>query len=90
MKAKKASRAAGTDYGSRFTSLRIILADVRLQNKIYLAIMRGSVLGAVLAIIVGILHMDTAILEGAIIASVGCAWLGVFYLINSDDTMFGG
>ena len=90
MTTKRTSRPAATGNGSLNTKLRIIIADQRFRNKVYLAAMRGSVLGSVLAIIVGILHMDTAILEGAIIASVGCLWLGVFYLINSDDRMFGG
>ena len=90
MKQKKTRRPAVTGNGARFTSLRIILADVRLQNKIYLAIMRGSVLGAVLAVIYGIMHTETSILEGAIIAGVGFLWLGIFYLINPDDKLFGG
>ena len=50
----------------------------------------NSVLGAVLAVIYGIMHTETSILEGAIIAGVGFLWLGIFYLINPDDKLFGG
>ena len=90
MNQKKKPGEAGTNNRARFTSLRIILADKRFRDKFYLAIMRGSVAGGVLAAIIGVLYMETSILEGLIIAGAGIAWLGVFYLINPDDVMFGG
>lgn len=90
MSKKKTRRTTGTRNGARFTSLRIILADKRFRDKFYLAVMRGSVAGGVLAAIVGVLYMETSILEGLIIAGAGLAWLGVFYLINPDDVVFGG
>ena len=90
MREKKTSRPEATGNGSINTKLRIILADSKLHRKIYLAVMRGSVAGGVLAAILGVLYMETSILEGLIIAGAGLAWLGVFYLINPDDEMFGG
>lgn len=90
MKNKKTRRVAATNYGARFTSLRIILASQSFRNKLHVALMHGTVAGAVLAIITGILFMETSILEGLIIAGTGIAWLGVFYILNSDDEWFRG
>lgn len=90
MRQKTASRPATNRNGSPKSNTNSILPDRKLKNKIHVAFLRGSVLGAVLAIFVGILHMDTSILEGLIIAGTGCAWLGIFYFINSDDEIFGG
>lgn len=90
MKAKKTRRVAATNYGARFTSLRIILASQSFRNKVHNAILHGSVAGAVLAIITGILFMETSILDGLIIAGTGIAWLGVFYILHSDDEWFRG
>lgn len=90
MSKKKARRVAATNNGARFTSLRIILASQTFRNKLHVALMHGTVAGAVLAIIAGILFMETSILEGLIIAGAGIAWLGVFYILNSDDEWFRG
>lgn len=90
MKNKKTSRPAATGNGSRFTHLRIIIASQTFRNKLHVALMHGTVAGAVLAIITGILFMETSILEGLIISGVGIAWLGVFYILHSDDEWFRG
>ena len=52
--------------------------------------MRGSFAGAVLAMIVGVLHMETSILEGLMISGVGIIWGFVFYLMNPNDKIFDG
>lgn len=88
MKTKKTRRGTGIHNGA--THFRIILADPKFRNKFHVYFLRGSILGAVLAILVGVLHMDTSILEGIVIAGTGMVWLGVFYLANPDDEMFGG
>lgn len=88
MNQKKTRRGTAIHNGAN--QARNIITDRKLKNKLHAALLRGSVLGAVLAIIVGVLHMDTSILEGLVIAGTGCAWLGIFYFVNSDDEMFGG
>lgn len=90
MTKKRMSRAAGTDNGSRTTKFRIILADQSFRNKVHVALMRGSFAGAVFAMIIGILHMETSILEGLLISGVGIIWGFVFYLMNPTDRIFGG
>lgn len=90
MTKKKASRPAATGNGSRTTKFRIILADQSFRNKVHVALMRGSFAGAVLAMIVGVLHMETSILEGLMISGVGIIWGFVFYLMNPTDRIFGG
>ena len=90
MTKKKASRPAATGNGSRTTKFRIILADQSFRNKVHVALMRGSFAGAVLAMIVGVLHMETSILEGLLISGVGIIWGFVFYLMNPTDRIFGG
>ncbi|MBP5474905.1 MAG: hypothetical protein J6X83_01405 [Methanomicrobium sp.] len=88
MKQKKTRR--GTAILNGATQVKTILSDHKRKNKLHVALLRGTVLGAVLAIFAGILHMDTSIFEGLIIAGTGCAWLGIFYFKNPDDEMFGG
>lgn len=90
MTKKRMSRAAGTDNGSRTTKFRIILADQHFKNKVHNALLRGSFAGAVCAMIIGILHMETSILEGLMISGVGIIWGLVFYLMNPTDRIFGG
>lgn len=90
MTKKRMSRAAGTDNGSRTTKFRIILADQHFKNKVHNAILRGSFAGAVCAMIIGILHMETSILEGLMISGVGIIWGFVFYLMNPNDKIFDG
>lgn len=90
MTKKRMSRAAGTDNGSRTTKFRIILADQSFRNKVHVALMRGSFAGAVFAMIVGILHMETSILEGLMISGVGIIWGLVFYMMNPNDKIFDG
>ena len=90
MTTKKTRRVAATNNGARFTSLRIILADQKLQNKLHNAILHGSVAGAVLAIFGGICYIDTNMVVGSVIAVAGIVWLGIFYLINAEDRIFGG
>ena len=90
MTKKKASRPAATGNGSRTTKFRIILADQTFRNKVHVALMRGSFAGAVMAMIVGVLHMETSILEGLLISGVGIIWGFVFYLMNPTDRIFGG
>lgn len=90
MTKKRMSRAAGTDNGSRTTKFRIILADQSFRNKVHVALMRGSFAGAVFAMIIGILYMETSILEGLMISGVGIIWGFVFYLMNPTDRIFGG
>ena len=90
MREKKTRRVAATNYGARFTSLRIILASQSFRNKVHNAILHGSVAGAVLAIFGGICYIDTNILVGAVMAVAGMIWLGVFYLVNAEDKIFGG
>ena len=90
MTKKRMSRAAGTDNGSRTTKFRIILADQSFRNKVHVALMRGSFAGAVFAMIIGILHMETSILEGLLISGVGIIWAFVFYMMNPNDKIFDG
>ena len=90
MTKKRMSRAAGTDNGSRTTKFRIILADQSFRNKVHVALMRGSFAGAVFAMIIGVLHMETSILEGLMISGVGIIWGFVFYLMNPNDKIFNG
>ena len=90
MTKKKASRPAATGNGSRTTKFRIILADQSFRNKVHIALMRGSFAGAVFAMIIGILHMETSILEGLMISGVGIIWGLVFYLMNPNDKIFDG
>lgn len=90
MTTKKASRPAATGNGSRTTKFRIILADQSFRNKVHVALMRGSFAGAVMAMIIGVLHMETSILEGLMISGVGIIWGFVFYLMNPTDRIFGG
>ena len=90
MTKKRMSRAAGTDNGSRTTKFRIILADQTFRNKVHVALMRGSFAGAVFAMIIGILHMETSILEGLMISGVGIIWGFVFYMMNPNDKIFNG
>ena len=90
MNKKKASRPAATGNGSIATTIRIILADQKLQNKIHNAILHGSVLGAFLAAFGGVCYIDTNPLVGAIVSVAGTAWLFLFYLINGDDVIFRG
>lgn len=90
MTKKKASRPAATGNGSRTTKFRIILADQSFRNKVHVALMRGSFAGAVMAMIIGVLHMETSILEGLLISGVGIIWGFVFYLMNPTDRIFGG
>ena len=90
MTKKRMSRPAATGNGSRTTKFRIILADQHFKNKVHNAILRGSFAGAVFAMIIGILHMDTSILEGLLISGVGIIWGFVFYLMNPTDRIFGG
>ena len=90
MTKKRMSRAAGTDNGSRTTKFRIILADQHFKNKVHNALLRGSFAGAVFAMIIGVLHMETSILEGLMISGVGIIWGFVFYLMNPNDKIFDG
>ena len=90
MTKKRMSRAAGTDNGSRTTKFRIILADQHFKNKVHNALLRGSFAGAVFAMIVGVLHMETSILEGLMISGVGIIWGLVFYMMNPTDRIFDG
>ena len=90
MTTKKASRPAATGNGSRTTKFRIILADQSFRNKVHVALLRGSFAGAVFAMIIGILHMETSILEGLMISGVGIIWGFVFYMMNPNDTIFDG
>ena len=90
MTKKKASRPAATGNGSRTTKFRIILADQSFRNKVHIALMRGSFAGAVFAMIIGILHMETSILEGLMISGVGIIWGLVFYMMNPNDKIFDG
>ena len=84
------SRPAATGNGSRTTKFRIILADQTFRNKVHVALMRGSFAGAVFAMIIGVLHMETSILEGLMISGVGIIWGFVFYLMNPNDKIFDG
>ena len=90
MTKKRMSRPAATGNGSRTTKFRIILADQSFRNKVHVALMRGSFAGAVFAMIIGILHMETSILEGLMLSGVGIIWAFVFYLMNPTDRIFGG
>ena len=90
MTKKRMSRPAATGNGSRTTKFRIILADQSFRNKVHVALMRGSFAGAVFAMIIGVLHMETSILEGLLISGVGIIWGFVFYLMNPTDRIFGG
>ena len=90
MTKKRMSRPAATGNGSRTTKFRIILADQSFRNKVHVALMRGSFAGAVFAMIIGILHMETSILEGLMISGVGIIWGFVFYLMNPNDQIFDG
>ena len=91
MRTKKTSRPAATGNGSINTKLRIIIADPKFRNKVYLAAMRGSVFGAVLAIFGGICYIDTNMLVGAVVAVAGMIWLGIFYILNAEDRhLYGG
>ena len=90
MTKKKAPRVAGTNNGAMNTKLRIILADQSFRNKVHVALMRGSFAGAVFAMIIGILHMETSILEGLMISGVGIIWGFVFYMMNPNDKIFNG
>lgn len=90
MKEKKTSRPAATGNGSRFTHLRIILASPQFRNKCHNAFLHGTVLGAVLAIFGGICYIDTNMVAGAVIATLGIGWLFLFYLLNAEDGLFGG
>ena len=90
MTKKRRSRPAATGNGSRTTKFRIILADQSFRNKVHVALMRGSFAGAVFAMIIGILHMETSILEGLMISGVGIIWGFVFYLMNPNDQIFDG
>ena len=90
MTKKRMSRPAATGNGSRTTKFRIILADQSFRNKVHVALMRGSFAGAVFAMIIGILHMETSILEGLLISGVGIIWAGVFYMMNPNDKIFDG
>lgn len=90
MTKKKAPRVAGTNNGAIGTSIRIILADQSFRNKVHNALLRGSFAGAVFAMIIGVLHMETSILEGLMISGVGIIWGLVFYLMNPTDRIFGG
>lgn len=90
MTKKRMSRPAATGNGSRTTKFRIILADQSFRNKVHVALMRGSFAGAVFAMIIGVLHMETSILEGLMISGVGIIWGFVFYLMNPTDRIFGG
>lgn len=90
MTKKRMSRPAATGNGSRTTKFRIILADQSFRNKVHNALLRGSFAGAVFAMIIGVLHMETSILEGLVISGVGIIWGFVFYLMNSDDKIFNG
>lgn len=90
MTKKRMSRPAATGNGSRTTKFRIILADQSFKNKVHNAILRGSFAGAVFAMIIGILHMETSILEGLMISGVGIIWELVFYMMNPNDKIFDG
>lgn len=90
MTKKKMSRPAATGNGSRTTKFRIILSDQHFKNKVHNAILRGSFAGAVFAMIIGILHMETSILEGLMISGVGIIWGFVFYMMNPNDKIFDG
>ena len=90
MTKKKMSRPAATGNGSRTTTFRIILADQHFKNKVHNAILRGSFAGAVCAMIIGVLHMETSILEGLMISGVGIIWGLVFYMMNPNDKIFDG
>ena len=90
MRNKKTRRVAATNNGARFTSLRIIIASQSFRNKLHNAILHGTVVGALLAIFAGICYIDTNILAGSVIAGAGTLWLGLFYLVNAEDKIFGG
>ena len=90
MTTKKASRPAATGNGSRTTKFRIILADQHFKNKVHNALLRGSFAGAVFAMIIGVLHMESSILEGLMISGVGIIWGLVFYMMNPNDKIFDG
>lgn len=89
MTGKKVSRPAATGNGSRFTSLRIILADKSFRDKLRSAILYGSAFGAVLAMLGGILYMETSLFKGAVISIAGMLWFGVIYLQNAEAWPFG-
>lgn len=88
MKTKKQLRGLGGHNGA--THIRIIIADQRFRNKLHNAILHGSVLGAVLAIFGGICYIDTNMIAGGVISVAGMLWLGLFYVINAEDGIFGG
>lgn len=88
MTIKKMRRVAGTNNGARRT--KHIISLRRLRNKCHVALMRGSVAGAFAAVVIGTLHMETAILEGALIACTGIAWMLGFYILNPTDRIFDG
>jgi len=90
MKKKRSPGVAGTNNRARFTSLRIILADKSFRDKLRSAILYGSAFGAVLAMLGGILYMETSLFKGAVISVAGMLWFGAIYLQNAEAWPFGG
>lgn len=88
MSKKKALRAAGTDNGA--IEVNHILTRQRLKNKVHNAVLHGTVAGAFAAVIAGALAADMHPLFGVVMAALGTAWIGLFYLINPDDFIFRG
>lgn len=90
MKGKKKARRGAATHNGADNQVRNIVPHRKIRNKAHVALLRGSLLGAGLATIGGVLYMETHLLEGALTAVIGCVWLLIFYLVNSDDPIYGG
>ncbi len=88
MKEKNALRGAATHNEAHRVN-KSMIARRRLKNKVRRAAFYGSVLGALTAVIIGGMMIDSDPLKGFLLALPGLGWMYLFYFINQDDRLFG-
>lgn len=87
MREKGSPRGLARHNGA--TNHKTIIATKRLKNKFRVAILRGTVIGALIAFIIGAFLIETNPIGGVLVAAPAVSWLYMFYALNNDDPMFG-
>jgi 1,4-dihydroxy-2-naphthoate octaprenyltransferase len=90
MKTRKEPRVAGTNSGAQAVKAKTIVTNRRMKNKLHNAILRGTYLGAILALMACCLYVEVDPIVGCLTGVIPAMYCGLFYGLNHNDRMFGG
>ena len=71
-------------------SIKTIVSNRRMKNKLRNSILRGTVIGAAFASMVGCMYTEVDPFIGCVVAGAALGYMGLFYGVNRSDALYGG